>query len=327
MYREILNIDEEIINKKIESVLEGGDILKVKDDRTFKILFNSLDKKALSWFMSQILEKPINEIKNVIKEKNTILKPLNRNDKGKYLDFFVEVGNDLVIVELNNNNSGLDYTRNLYYTFHALLNQIPIGSKYRHIHAMLVNLNWFSENYSNIKPIDVIEYPYPMIGKESKESIITVKNINLSYFDKIVYNGIEMKDFLWKLFTINSSLEIDDIKENIKELKDYCNELKRISESREYCMFVWDERMDLAFSKDYERGRDEGYEEGKALGIKEGILEGKKEGILEGRKEGILEGKKEVVINLYKNGISKDVIAKSSGLNISYIDDIIKSCK
>ena len=36
--------------KKIRKVLEGGDILKVKEDRTFKILFNKLDKKALTWF-------------------------------------------------------------------------------------------------------------------------------------------------------------------------------------------------------------------------------------------------------------------------------------
>lgn len=48
-----------------------------------------------------------------------------------------------------------------------------------------------------------IKYPYPIIGKEHENSIITVKNVNLSFFDKMMYNGVKMKDFLWKLFTIN----------------------------------------------------------------------------------------------------------------------------
>ena len=312
---------KEIEDEKIRKVLEGGDILKVKEDRTFKILFNKLDKKALTWFMAKILDKPIDEIKNVIKEKDSELRPLNRYDKGKHLDFIVEVGNEVVIVELNNNSKGYDYTRNLYYTFHALLNQITVGEKYRHAHAMLVNLNWFNkdEEINKIKPIDVIEYPYPELGKESSESIITVKNVNLSYFDKISYNGVEMKDFLWKLFTINNSKDIDDVKENIDELRNYCNELKRISESREYCMFVWDERMDLAFSEDYHRGKGEGFTEGK----KDGFLEGKKVGFLEGKKDGIADTKKEMVTKFYKNGVSLDIISKSTGLSLEEIKKII----
>ena len=112
-----------------------------------------------------------------------------------------------------------------------------------------------------------------------------------------------MKDFLWKLFTINKYSEIEDIKTKVKELGHYCNELKRISESREFCMFVWDERMDLAFSKDYHRGKDEGFDEGK--------------------KAGFLEGKKEMIINLNNNGVSLDIISKSSGLSIDEVKKII----
>ena len=302
---------KEIDNEKIKEVLEGGDILKVREDRTFKILFNNLDKKALAWFMAKILEKPIDKIKNVIKEKDSELRPLNEYDKGKRLDFIVEVENELVIVELNNNSKGYDYTRNLYYTFHALLNQITVGDEYHHVHAILVNLNWFKNDseINKIKPIDVIEYPYPVIGKEYKESIITVKNINLSYFDKMRYNGVGMKDFLWKLFTINNSKDIDDVKKNIYELKNYCSELKRISESREFCMFVWDERMDLAFSEDYHRGKGEGYDEGKKVGLAEGKL----------------ENQREMIISLNKNGVSLDIISKSTGLSKEEIQKIIKS--
>ena len=121
-----------------------------------------------------------------------------------------------------------------------------------------------------------------------------------------------MKDFLWKLFTINKYSEIEDIKTKVKELGHYCNELKRISESREFCMFVWDERMDLAFSEDYHRGKDEGFDDGK----KAGFLEGKKDAE---------RNQREMIINLNNNGVSLDIISKSSGLSIEEVEEIIKS--
>ena len=336
---DIIEINEKTKYEKINSVLEGGDILKIKDDRTFKILFNSLNTDAINWFMSKMLDKPIDKVKGRLKEKNTALKPLNLNDKGKYVDFLVEVDNDLVVVELNNNSEReFDYTRNLYYTFHALLNQIEKGEKYHRIHALLVNLNWYKENedISGIKPVEIIKYPYPRIGYENKESIITVKNINLSFFDKVEYNGVEMKDFLWKLFTINKSSCLEDVKSNIKELKDYCSELKRISGSEEYCMHVWSDRLEKAFNIDYQNGKENGFELGKEEGIRlgkeegiklgkeAGIKLGKEEGIKLGKEEGIIEGKKEIVINLYQKEIPVDTISEYTNLTIDEIKNIIE---
>ncbi len=37
-----------------------------------------------------------------------IKRPLNHYDKGKTVNFIVSVGDDVVIVEMNNNNSGRD---------------------------------------------------------------------------------------------------------------------------------------------------------------------------------------------------------------------------
>ena len=46
--------EEDIINLKMKAVLEGGEILKIKSDRTFKALFNGNDKLSMKWFVAQI---------------------------------------------------------------------------------------------------------------------------------------------------------------------------------------------------------------------------------------------------------------------------------
>ena len=304
---EIEKLDEESINERIKEVLEGGDLLKVKDDRTFHLLFNSVDNDALTWFMAKILDKNINDIKKVIKLENSALKPLNKYDKGKSVDFIVDVGDDVIIVEMNNNSTGRDYTRNLYYAFHALLTRVEIGNDYQKRHAILINLNWFKEKDDKYKPVDIIEYPYPILGKEKEESIITVKNINLSYYDKMLYTGVEMKGFQWKLFTINKISELEDVRKNVKELDNYCNELKRISESREYCMHVWSDRIEKNLS-----------------GLAD-FNDGKKLGIQEGKELGIWEIKKSIIANMCKNNMTLDEISKSTGISIEEVNKIIDS--
>ena len=287
-----------------KKVLEGGDILKIKDNRTFHALFNNQDKKATLWFMSQILQKRMDEIKEIIKIENNELKPLNHYDKGKTVDFIVSVGDDVVIVEMNNNNSGRDYTRNLFYTFHALLNKVEVGNKYTKKHGILINLNWFTNDNEKLKIIPgvtEIKYPYPIIGKEHEDSIITIKNVNLSFYDKMMYNGVKMKDFLWKLFTINKLEEIQDVGKNIKELSHYCQEIERLSMSKEYCMTIWNETLEDKLSG------ITFYEDGKKFGEK--------------NKE------REMIINFFNNGVSLDVIAKSVNLSLSEVQNIINSNK
>ena len=132
-----------------------------------------------------------------------------------------------------------------------------------------------------------------------------------------------MKDFLWKLFTINTSSCLEDVKSNIQELKDYCSELKRISGSEEYCMHVWSDRLEKAFNVDYQNGKENGFE----IGKEEGIKLGKEEGIKLGKEEGIKETQKSLITNFYNNGISTSVISKSTGLTIDEVESIINSNK
>jgi len=298
-------LDNEILLKEIQkNVLEGKEIIKVKDNRTFHIVFNLQDEKAILWFMSQISERKMEDIQKIIQIENAELKPLNLYDKGKTVDFIVSVGDDVIVVEMNNNNTGRDYTRNLFYTFHALLNKVEIGGKYKRRHGILVNLNWFTDNkdYSkNISGVTEVKYPYPVLGQETNDNIITVKNVNLSFYDNVVYNGVNMKDFVWKLFTIDKLEDIRDVKEHIEELSHYCNELERLSMDKEYCMTVWNERLEenlqgITFYED-------------------------------GKKDGEANAKKEIIIKMYNKNIDISSIADFVDLSPDEIQKIIDSEK
>ena len=73
-------------------------------------------------------------------------------------------------------------------------------------------------------------------------------------------------------------------------------------------------------------GKAEGIAEGKAEGIAEGkaegIAEGKAEGIAEGKAEGVAEGKAEVALGLLREGISIEVISKTTGLSEKEIEKL-----
>ena len=120
-----------------------------------------------------------------------------------------------------------------------------------------------------------------------------------------------MKDFVWKLFTINKKDEIEDVGKNIKELDNYCKELKRLSKDKEYCMNVWSERLEenLSNLSAYNNGKEEG----------------EKIGIAIGKEEGIAFQQKETVMKMYKKEIAIDVIADCVNLPVNEVEKIINS--
>ena len=72
------------------------------------------------------------------------------------------------------------------------------------------------------------------------------------------------------------------------------------------------------------KGRAEGMTKGRAEGIIEGMTKGKAEGITEGMTKGMTEGmtkgKAEVAQGLLKEGISINMISRSTGLSVEEIE-------
>ena len=71
-------------------------------------------------------------------------------------------------------------------------------------------------------------------------------------------------------------------------------------------------------------GKAEGMEKGKAEGMEKGKAEGMEKGKAEGMEEGMEKGKAEVALNLLKQGISIEVISKSTGLSEREIEKLVQ---
>ena len=128
--------------------------------------------------------------------------------------------------------------------------------------------------------------------------LLKIVNINPDYYKKEGYNGKRDKDVLYKLITRTSKKELKKIVDNEKELTNYYDKMDYLSHSKEYCHMVWDERIDENLKN--------------------------QEVFYGGFQEGIQEKQKEMIIKFYNNGVSLDIISKSSGLSIDEVNEIIK---
>ena len=301
-------------------ILKDDEILEIKSDRLFHDLWNEHEMDTIEWTVIKILNCSYEDIHGKVRVGNIRLTNLSKDDKQKYVDLVVYYKDTITVIELNNNAS-TNYLRNVLYTLNTINNSFIEGDGYtdKRVRGILVNLNWFKndEYKKEIKSKEEIIYGYPINGEEDKDYLLKIININLDYFSKLLYNKTKESDILWKLFTINKKSDLEKIVSKEKLLSNYENKIKRLSQDKEYCKMVWDERIERNLRAQQE------YFDGKQEGLKEGKEEGKKEGII----EGILKNKKDMVINFNNNGVSIDIISKSTGLSIDEVNDIIKSNK
>ena len=118
-------------------------------------------------------------------------------------------------------------------------------------------------------------------------------------------------DKLSKLLTIKDKKELKEITSSEKLLNDYYDKMDRLSNDKEYCRMVWDERIDekLRNIDAYNGGEMVGYEKGHKEGIKEGSL----------------ETKKEIILKLHKKNIPIDTIAECANLSVDEVQIIIET--
>ncbi|MBQ8472073.1 MAG: hypothetical protein IJ501_01065 [Bacilli bacterium] len=157
-----------------------GKLLQVRSDILFHDLFNEHDITTLEWVVSKILGCNYEDIKGRVKVHNIRLTRVNKKERNKYVDLIVEYKSEKIIIELNNNFSGV-YTRNILYAANVLLNNYKIQDDknldddyYKKVvRVLLVNLNWYPGlKGEEIKPKTIYEIPYSDI--ESSGYLVTV---------------------------------------------------------------------------------------------------------------------------------------------------------
>ncbi len=303
---------EEVLDQYYE--LGEDDILPVKLDRLFHDLLNEHEMDTLEWVVAQILNCSIDDIHNNVRVSNIRLVNKSRDDKQKYVDLIVYYDDMIIVIELNNSFNG-NYLRNVLYTMNAINNAYIEKDDYttRNVQGILLNLNWTRN--ARRTPKEEIVYPYPTDDRKGKkpEYLLKIVNINLDYYARESYNGKCDRDVLYKLFTRMSKKELKKIVDNEEKLVNYYNKMDYLSHNKEYCKMIWDERIERNLRN------QEAYYGGKKDGIEEGIKKGIEEGINQNRTQ--------MILNLYNNGVSLDLISKASELTIDEVKEIIEKNK
>lgn len=290
-----------------------GELLQIKSDIIFHDLFNEQEMNTLEWTVMQILECSYEDIHGKVRIKNSRLSNINPSERTKNVDLIVEYNDTITIIELNNNYRG-NYIRNLLYTFNSISNQFNKSGKNYYIDTstfkvILVNLNWYNTK-AFLKRPHKEKYVLPFPKNNVRENVLEIININLDYYEKIEYNKINKSDKLWKLFTIKNKEELNLFTENEKLLRNYHKKLTILSLDKEYRdKVMWDETI------------EKNLEEQEAYAV--GLERGKEAGIEEGK----IENQKEVIINMYQNGISLELISECANLSIDEVKEIINNIK
>ena len=192
--------------------------------------------------------------------------------------------------------------RNLLYAFNDINNHYSIhGTSYYHdksiFKVILVNLNWYRNKNIDVPKKRIITLPFP----DEKVNDDLLKIINK--YNKIMYNEINESDKLWKFLTIKDKRELDFLVNNEKLLDGYNEKLTSLSRDKIY-------REKVMWSDTIERNlrKDEEYHSG----------------LCDGEMIGIEKTQKEMVINMYKDNVKLETIAKYSNLNVEEVERIIE---
>ena len=285
-------------------MIENIELLQVKSDRLFRDLFNEYEMDTLEWTVMQILNCSHEEIKGKVSVDNIRLNNISTSERIKVVDLKVKYKNQTILIELNNNFDGF-YVRNLLYAFNDIINHYSVNgtSYYRDksiFKVILVNLNWHRNKNVDVPNKKVITLPFP--DERVDNELLKIININLDYYDKIMYNKVNKSDKLWKLLTIKDKNELEFLTNNERLLDGYSEKLTSLSRDKIYKEHImWNETIErnLRRAEDYHSG------------------------LYDGEMKGIEKTQKEMVVNFFNNDVSIEVIAKSSGLTIEEVKEII----
>ena len=292
-------------------IKEKDELLQVRSDILFHDLFNKEDMDTIEWLVMQLLECSYEDIHGKVSVGNIRLTRTFRKEKTKYLDLIVLYKNEKIIIELNNNFDGI-YTRNILYAANVLINNYKIRDDknldddyYKKVvRVLLVNLNWYrGKKGEKIVGKKIYEIPYSDL--EESGYLLKIVNVNLDYFTNLCYDKVGKCDKLFKLLTIKSKEELKKLIKNEKLLKNYSSKIIDLSGNEKYSEALMDEIIEENVAK------------------QTAYLLGEQSGI----EKGIQENKREVVLNMFNNNLSTQMIAICTNLTEEEVEKIIQEIK
>ena len=221
------------------------------------------------------------------------------------------------IVELQKAKQNFFKERTIYYSTFPIREQAERGE--------------WNYNLKSVYCIGILDFTFDDYEQEPERSevvhTIKLKNQNgKTFYDKLTYIYLEMPNFNKPENDLNTRL--DKWLFFIKNLEDFqsipsifSDEIfTKAFEKAELAKFGQADldsyENSLKIYRDLKSVIDTAFDEGKL----EGLIEGKLEGLNEGKLEGRLEGKVDVARSLKENGLSVDIIMKTTGLTKDEIE-------
>ncbi len=191
-------------------------------------------------------------------------------------------------------------------------NSLKLTDKVKFYNLDIANMSkkWYTDKYqeSNKRERNLICLSKLLTTTSIKTARKCIDNLDIGLSEEEEKN--EMKGVLDTMFDKNVSDLV-----TLEEYADYYNKKH-------------EDEIALFQSELLRLEKEDSRKEGLCIGRKEGLSAGRKEGLSIGRKEGIAENQRDMIINLNKQNVSLDVIARASKLSLSKVKSIInKYCK
>ena len=283
--------------KKLE---KEGKVIPATYDVAFKIVMTNC-KDYLALLLSNFIDIPEEEIKKHLVYKNTELIGNNYFEKRKVADLVVEIGGNLINLEMNQSYYSKIIARNNAYYHKIATTLYERGEDYNNVAIIQINF----DNYNLYEDEDVVlEFGLLNVKKhyEAKENL-KIYHINLARLKEKYYNEEELEGIekILLMLCLDDKKNLDIVSKNNNTLKSVRCELEEMSRNLDFLLFYDKEKEKEMINKcKIEDARNAGLEEGE-------------------EKRNI-----EIAKEMLKEKISLDVIARCTGLAVEELKKIAK---
>jgi len=285
-----------------------------KTDTLFKLLFVR-HPDLLKRLVAQLLGLKLECIER-FELRNPEMPPESLGDKFCRLDINMTVNGQRVDLEIQVNDKGDYPERTLFYWAREYSTALVEGGKYQELpRVVIISIVaftiWGCQDYhSEYQPLEVKRHT-PLTDKQS------LHFFELSKLPELELVGRDDELLLWlSLFKADTEEDLRRIEAlEVPIMEQAIEAYRSITAAAEF--------------REIERLRSKArHDEAQALyhaqlvGRQEGLREGHHEGRQEGRQEGLREGKNAIALNLLREKIPRDIIAKATGLTLEEIEGL-----
>ena len=336
---------KEEIKRKIRKARKNGEILPLTTDDCFKIMFaNQAHLETLTFLISKVLNLKYDMLKgNIRLEPTKVTKTeIGKKQEERDLVVYVKPIETKLIIEVTYDKELLDHLgeyflenrddyiikilRDLYYASAVHGNSLGKGEGYDKLNALFLlefNPYFIDKDHKEFYEEYQLRNKYGHILTENIKiiNINVVKCRKLWYYN--TYKSDEFDDHEKDLILLGALLSAKNIEEVDRCLQDINTtlEIKKLIKGVIVKMNNNDEAWGRFYDPEEERKRLN--DSALAYSRKRGLKEGKEIGLIEGRKE----REQEMVISLYNQNVSIDIISKASGLSQEEVEEIINNSK